>query len=42
MESDEEEEYSSFSNPIQSNVNEIENILNLSNETKSKSMSNEK
>ena len=42
MESDEEEEYSSFSNPIQSNVNEIENILNLSNETKSKSISNEK
>ena len=42
MESDEEEEYSSFSNQIQSNVNEIENILNLNNESKAKSISNEK
>ena len=39
MESEEEEEYSSFSNQIQSNV---ENILNLNNESKEKSISNEK
>ena len=42
MESEEEEEYSSFSNQIQSNVNDIENILNLNNESKLKSISNEK
>ena len=42
MESEEEEEYSSFSNHIQSNVNDIENILNLNNESKLKSISNEK
>ena len=39
MESEVEEEYSSFSNQIQSNV---ENILNLNNESKEKSISNEK
>ena len=39
MESEEEEEYSSYSNQIQSNV---ENILNLNNESKEKSISNEK
>ena len=42
MESEEEEEYSSFSNQIQTNVNDIENILNLNNESKLKSISNEK
>jgi len=42
MESEEEEEYSSFSNQIQSNVNDIENILNANNESKEKSISNEK
>ena len=42
MESEEEEEYSSFSNQIQSNVNDIENILNLNNESKLKSISDEK
>ena len=42
MESEEEEEYSSFSNQIQSNVNDIENILNLNDESKLKSISNEK
>ena len=42
MESEEEEEYSSFSNQVQSNVNDIENILNTNNESKLKSISNEK
>jgi hypothetical protein len=42
MESEEEEEYSSFSNQVQSNVNDIENILNANNESKLKSISNEK
>ena len=42
MESEEEEEYSSFSNQIQPNPNEIENILNQNNESKIKSISNEK
>ena len=42
MESEEEEEYSSYSNQIQSNVNEIENILSVNNNVKAKSISNEK
>ena len=42
MESEEEEEYSSYSNQIQSNVNEIENILSINNNVKAKSISNEK
>lgn len=42
MESEEEEEYSSFSNQIQTNPNEIENILNQNNESKTKAISNEK
>jgi len=42
MESEEEEEYSSYSNQVQSNVNEIENILNINNDTKVKSISSEK
>jgi hypothetical protein len=42
MESEEEEEYSSFSNQIPSNVNDVDNALNLNNESKVKSISNEK
>ena len=42
MESEEEEEYSSFSNQIPSNVNDADNALNLNNESKVKSISNEK
>ena len=42
MESEEEKENSSFSNQIQSNVNDIENILSTNNESKLKSISNEK
>ena len=42
MESEEDEEYSSYSNQVQSNVNEIENILNANNDTKVKSISSEK
>ena len=38
----EEEEYSSFSNQIPSNVNDVDDALNLNNESKVKSISNEK
>lgn len=40
MESDEEEEYSSYSNPIQSNLNDLDN--NMENDSKPKSISNSK
>lgn len=42
MESEEEEEYSSFSYQFQSNINEIESKLNLDSEIKKKSITNEK
>ena len=42
MESEEEEEYSSYSNQNQSNPNDLENALNSNNESKKNSISNEK
>ena len=42
MESEEEEEYSSFSNILPGSLNELENRLNLNNEIKKKSITNEK
>ena len=42
MESEEEEEYSSFSYQLQPSINEIESRLNLNSEIKKKSITNEK
>ena len=42
MESDEEDEYSNFSAQLQGSMGDLENKLNLNNEIKRKSITNEK